>query len=139
MCSLLSRVILFIIKLFFYLAVILLLQCVSTQIAQGFGWRSQKLGFQDGHYGRHFGYPISMIFSYFFIYTSTCCYIVSFNLTRLAVCEMSKTDFQYGGCGGYLGFPINTILAHFNPEVFLLLQNKFRLKSTKGLGRDVEN
>ena len=52
---------------------------------------------------------------------------------------MSKLDFQDGGCGGRLGFPINIILAHFNPEIFLLLQCKFRLKSTKDYGRDVEN
>ena len=43
---------------------------------------------------------------------------------------MSKTDFQYGSCGGHLEFPTDTILAHFNPEVVLLLQSKFRLKST---------
>ena len=48
---------------------------------------------------------------------------------------MSKTDFQDGGCGGYLVFPIDMILAHFDPEVVLLLQSKFRLKSTKGFGK----
>ena len=37
------------------------------------------------------------------------------------------------------GFQIDTILAHFNPEVVLLLQNKFWLKLTKGLGKDVKN
>ena len=52
---------------------------------------------------------------------------------------MSKTAFQGGGCGGHLGFPVDTILAHFDPEVVLLLQDKFRLKSTEGLERDVEN
>ena len=52
---------------------------------------------------------------------------------------MSKTDFQEGGCGGHLEFPIDKILAHSDPEVVLLLQSKFQLKSTKGLGRDVEN
>ena len=71
---------------------------------------------------------------------SACCYVVSFNLIRLVVCEkMSKIDFQDGGRGGHLGHPIDTILAHFDPEIVLLLQSKFRLKSTKGLGRDVEN
>ena len=44
---------------------------------------------------------------------------------------MSKTDFQDGACGDHLGFPIDTILAHFNPEVVLLLQSKFWLKLTK--------
>ena len=34
---------------------------------------------------------------------------------------------------------MNTILAHFDPEVVLLLQSKFRLKSTKGLGKDVKS
>ena len=48
---------------------------------------------------------------------------------------MSKTDFQDGGFGGHLGFPINTILAHFTPEVVLLLQSRFQLKLTKGLGK----
>ena len=42
---------------------------------------------------------------------------------------------QDGSCGGHLGFLIDTILAHFNPEVFLLLQSKFRLTLTKGLDR----
>ena len=79
-------------------------------------------------------------FYLFFIYTSICCYIASLNLIRLVVCEkMSKTEFQGGNCGGNIVFPIDTILTHFDPEVPLLLQSKFRLKSTKGLGRDVEN
>ena len=42
-------------------------------------------------------------------------------------------------CCSHLGLPIDTILAHFNPEITLLLQSKFRLKATKGLGRNVEN
>ena len=76
----------------------------------------------------------------FFLYTSTWGYFISFNLIRLVVCEkMSKTNFQYGGCGGHLGFPIDKLLAHFDPEIVLLLQRKFRLKSTKVLGRNVEN
>ena len=63
---------------------------------------------------------------------STCCYIISCNLIHLVVCEkMSKTDFQGGGCGCHLGFQINMILAHFDPEVVLLLQSKFGLKLTK--------
>ena len=48
---------------------------------------------------------------------------------------MSKVDFQDGVCGGHIGFLIDKILAHFNPEVVLLLQSKFQLNSTKGLGR----
>ena len=48
---------------------------------------------------------------------------------------MSKTDFQDGGCGDHLRFPMD----QFDQEVVLLLQGKFRLKSTKGLERDVEN
>ena len=39
---------------------------------------------------------------------------------------------------GHLGFPINTILACLDPEATLLLQSKFQLKATKGLGRDVK-
>ena len=77
-----------------------------------------------------FGFPISMILAIF---------IVSFNLIRLVVCEMSKTDFQDGGCGGHLGNWINMIIAYFDPEVVLLLQSKFRLKATKDVGREVEN
>ena len=97
-----------------------------------------KIGFQDGSYGSHFGFPIGIILAIFHLHINLLL-IVSFNLTHLVVCEKtSKTDFQYGGCGGHLGFLINTILAHFDPEVFLLLQSKFRLKSTKGLGRNVE-
>ena len=45
------------------------------------------------------------------------------------ICEkMSETD---SGCGGYLRFPVDTSLAHFDPEVVLLLQCKFWLKRTK--------
>ena len=44
---------------------------------------------------------------------------------------------EWNHCG-HLGFPIDTILASFDPEVILLLGGKFRLKETKGLGRDVE-
>ena len=100
-----------------------------------------KIGFQDGGYGSHFGFPIGMILAIFFIYMymSACCYIVRFNFIHLVVCKMSKTDFQDGSCGGHLRFPINTILAHFNPEVVQLLHSKFRLESTEGLGRYVEN
>ena len=47
------------------LEVILLLHSVSTQIAQRFGKRSQKIGFQDGAYGGHFGFPICMILAIF--------------------------------------------------------------------------
>ena len=32
---------------------------------------------------------------------------------------------------GHHGFQIDTILAHFDPEVVLLLWSKFRLKSTR--------
>ena len=62
------------------------------------------------------------------------------NLIRIVLFKkMSRTDFQDGGCGGHLGFPNDTILARFDPEVVLLLLSNFRLKSTKGLGRDVKN
>ena len=52
---------------------------------------------------------------------------------------MSKTDFQDGAVVPILDFRSTRFLAHFDPEVVLLLQSKFWLKSTKGLGRDVEN
>ena len=53
------------------------------------------------------------------------------------VCKnLSKTDFQDGSCGGHLS--IDKILANFDPKVVLLLHSKFQLKSTEGLGRDVE-
>ena len=55
----------------FDLEVILLLQCVSTQIAQWFWWRSQKLVFkmvvQDG-YGGHFGFLISKILAIYHLH-----------------------------------------------------------------------
>ena len=62
-------------------------------------------------------------FLLFFIYMSTFCYIVRFNLIHLVVSEMSKTDFQDGSCDGHLGFPIDidTILAKFDPEAFMSL------------------
>ena len=63
---------------------------------------------------------------------STCCYILSFNLIRLVVCEkMSKTDFQDGSCGGHLGFQIDMFLANFDPEVVLLLKSKFASNGPK--------
>ena len=63
-----------------------------------------------------------------------------FHFIRLVLCEkMSKTDFQDDSCGGHLEFATETILAAFDPQVILLLQSKFRLKSTKGFKRDVEN
>ena len=75
-----------------------------------------------------------------FIYTSTCCYTTSFKLIRLVVCKkMYKTDFQDDSYSGRLGFLIDMSLAHFDPEVVLLLQSKIRLKLTKGFGRDVKN
>ena len=49
--------------------------------------------------------------------------------------EDVQTDIQDGD---HLGFLINRILAHFDPEVVLLLQSKFWLKSIWGLGIDVE-
>ena len=68
---------------------------------------------------------------------SICCYIVSFNLIRLVVCEkMSKTDFQVCGCGAHLGFPIHMILAHLVRT--LSCSTSFGSKSTKGLGTDIE-
>ena len=39
---------------------------------------------------------------------------------------------------GHLGFPVDTVLAHFDPEIILLLQSNIRLKATEVLGRDVE-
>ena len=69
-----------------------------------------KIGFQNGGYSGYFGFPIGTILAIFQL-QSTCCYIISFNLICLGICEkMSKTDFQYGGCGGHLGCPIFMIL-----------------------------
>ena len=53
----------------FDLQVILLLQCVSTLIAQWFGWKS-KTGFQDGGYSCHFGFPIGMILAIFHLHVN---------------------------------------------------------------------
>ena len=41
----------------------MLLQCISTQIALRFG--RSKIGFQDGGYGGHIGFPIGMILAIF--------------------------------------------------------------------------
>ena len=117
----------------FDLEVILLLQCVSTQIAQRCWRRSQKLVFKMVAMAAILDFQ-SAWFELFFIYTSSCCFIVSFNLIPHVVCKMSKTYFQDGG---HLGCSID--LAHFHPEVVLLLRDKFQLKSTEHLGRDVEN
>ena len=46
-----------------------------------------------------------------------------FQSNFLVVCKkMSATDFQDGGLGGHLGFPIDIILAHFDPDVVMLLE-----------------
>ena len=95
-------------------------------------WVKSKISFRDGSYGGHFGFPLGMILA-ILCSTSTCCYIVSFNLIRLVTCKnMSKT------VAAILDFH-NIILTHFDSKVVLLLQSKFLLKLTKGMGRDVEN
>ena len=97
-------------------------------------WVKSKIGFSRWQLWWPFWISNWHDFSYivFSIYTSTCCYIVSFNLIRLVTCEnMSKTDVHDGGCGGHLGFLIDTILTHFDPVIVFLLQSKFRFKSTK--------
>ena len=42
-------------------------------------WEKSNIGFQDGSYGSHFGFPIGMILAIFHLH----CYIVSFNLFTL--------------------------------------------------------
>ena len=72
-----------------------------------------------------------------------------FKIGPLPKDEMSFQDFLFGALAGilfnkwnhcsHLGILINKSLSRFDPEVILLLQSKFWLKTTKGLGRDVEN
>ena len=101
------------------------------------GFEEECFGFQDGGYASHFGFPNGMILAIFHLNVNLMQHC--FNFIRLVVCKLSKTDFLDGCYSGHHGFPINAILTHFDPEVVLLLQSKFRLKSTKVLGRDVEN
>ena len=85
-----------------------------------------KIGFQDGGYGVHFGFPIGMILAIFHLHMKLLLHC-KFQLNLH--CDLRDV---------HLRFRINMSLAHFDPEVVLLLQSKFLLKSTKGLGRDVE-
>ena len=72
-----------------------------------------------------------------------------FEIGPLAKDEMSSVDFLFLALAAILFNVVEplwptwisfaTILAHFDPEVILLLQSKFLLKTTKSLGRDVEN
>ena len=48
-------------------------------------------------------------------------------VTGLSVQEKRKIDFQDGGHGGHLGFLIRRILVIFDPQVTLMLPNKFRV------------
>ena len=69
-------------------------------------------------------------FSYFYIYWSACCSILSYDLIRRVVREemsMSKIDFQDGRCG-HLRFLIGTILAIFDLEIILLYSVSFNSK-----------
>ena len=54
----------------FVLEVILLLQCVSIQMTQWFGVEKSKIGFQDGGYGGHFGFPIGTILAIFHLHVN---------------------------------------------------------------------
>ena len=45
----------------------MLLQCVSTKIAQVWEEKS-KIGFQNGSYCGHFGFPVSMILAFFHLH-----------------------------------------------------------------------
>ena len=109
----------------FDLEVIMLLQCVSIQIDQRFGWLRQKLVFKMAAM-----VGIFAIFHLHNILLLHCKFQLSSPLWLARICP--KQIFTMAAV-------TDTILTHFDPEVVLFLQSKFRLKSTKGLGRDVEN
>ena len=104
---------------------ILLVQYLSTQIAQRFGMRSQKSVSKMVAMAAFLDFQ-SAWFSLFFIYTSTCCYTVSFNLIHL------REDVQNRFSRCRLWQPSRISYRHdfssFHAEVVLLLQSKFRLK-----------
>ena len=115
-----------------------MLQCVSTQIANGLE------GEVKNRFSRWWVLWPSWISNQvdlsYFSSTSQRVPTPKFQLNSpCGLPEDVQNCFQNDGCGGHLGFLINTILAHFDPEGIMLLQSKFQLKSTKGLGRDVEN
>ena len=88
--------------------VILLLHCVSTQIAQRCGGEV-KNWFQ--RLWRPFWISNRHDFSFYF-HQHVNLRNRKFQLNSPCRWEMSKTDFQDCGCGGDLGFQIDMILAH---------------------------
>ena len=78
--------------------------------------------------------------SFFFIYKSSHCFLLSFKSFGLLVQENKrKIDFQDGCHGGHLGFPIRTILASFDLQVTLMLPNKFQVNWTFRSGEEAKN
>ena len=117
----------------FYLEVILLLQCVSTQIAQLF--EMSKIGFQGGGYGSHFGFPICIILAIFHLHINLLLHC-KFQLNS----PCGLRDVQNRFSRRWLWWPSRIS----NQHDFSSLQSRscpvavFQLKSTKGLERDVK-
>ena len=114
----------------FDLEVILLLQCVSTQIAQQFGWRSQN--------GGHTGFPIVKILAIFHLHINLLLHC-KFQLNSPCGLRDVHNRFSIWRLWRPSWISDRHDLAHFDQEAVLLLQSKFWLKFTKGLGRDVDN
>ena len=74
-------------------------------------------------------------FSYFLIYKSPRCFLVSLESIGLSIQEKKrKIDFQDGSHGGHVGFPIGTILAIFDLQVTQMLPTKYRVNWPRGVG-----
>ena len=101
-----------------------------------------KIDFQTGDYGGHFGFPIGMILAIFHLHINLLLHL-SFNLV-ISPCGLRDVKNRFSRWRLWWPSWISdqhnfSSLSHFNPEVVLLLQSKFQLKSTIALGRDVKN
>ena len=94
----------------------------------------EKKGNVDFQDGGHHGFPIGMIFSYYFIYKLPRYFPPSFESIGLLVQEKKhKIAFQDGGHRGYL---IGMTLAVFDPQVALILPTKFQVNWPIGSGEE---
>ena len=129
MCSLLSRVILFIIYGSYFPSRGHPVATVCFDSNRPTVWvEKSKTGFQDGGCG--------MILAIFYLHINLLLHC-KFQLN--SPCGL-RGDVQNGFSIWRLWRPswISDRHDHFDPEIVLLLQSKFWLKSTKGLRRDVE-
>ena len=79
-------------------------------------------------------------YSYFLIYKSPWCFLLSFKSIDFWVSEKKrKIDFQDGCHGGHLGFPIGMIWAIFYVQVIPMLPSKFGVNWPFGSGEEAKN